>query len=291
MSPSRIDGVEAIVRQRCTSRREWEAVLDSPLFAEHQAVLELLTELNRDQDRFSVVGYCWPCGSARSFNVPIERFSVTSRPRPAWREGLRCASCRMNNRKRAMCWFAQAVALRRGDVRLYMTEQVTPLYAWLDAHVDDVVGSEFLGHELSPGAVVEGRRHEDVENLSFESGEFDLVVSLDVLEHVNDPSRALSELHRVLKDGGELLLTVPFSPVQDRNERRAIVRDGRLEHLRDPVFHGNPLSAQGSLVFTDFGWELLEELQSLFRRAELVLFHSLHYGHLGPNLSYFHCRR
>ena len=43
-----------------------------------------------------------------------------------------------------------------------------------------------------------------------DSGSFDVVLCSQVLEHVNDPARALAEIHRVLAPGGRLVLTVPF---------------------------------------------------------------------------------
>ena len=41
-------------------------------------------------------------------------------------------------------------------------------------------------------------------------GEFDAVLTSEVLEHVFNPDEFLSEINRVLRDGGVLLLTVPF---------------------------------------------------------------------------------
>jgi ubiquinone/menaquinone biosynthesis C-methylase UbiE len=43
------------------------------------------------------------------------------------------------------------------------------------------------------------------EKLPFPDESFDLVVCLDVLEHVMDPAMVLSEVHRVLKPGGKVL--------------------------------------------------------------------------------------
>jgi 2-polyprenyl-3-methyl-5-hydroxy-6-metoxy-1,4-benzoquinol methylase len=45
--------------------------------------------------------------------------------------------------------------------------------------------------------------------LPVESNSVDVVVSYEVLEHVRDESDALQELYRVLKQGGDILLSVP----------------------------------------------------------------------------------
>ena len=51
----------------------------------------------------------------------------------------------------------------------------------------------------------------------FEAQSFDSVVATQVLEHVPSPDEFLSEIHRVLRDRGVLLLTVPF--VWDEHEQ------------------------------------------------------------------------
>jgi len=72
------------------------------------------------------------------------------------------------------------------------------------------------GVELSPtsaalarargvGEVVEG----SVLEMDFPDGSFDLAVSLDVVEHLQDDLAALRELRRAVAPGGALLLTVP----------------------------------------------------------------------------------
>ncbi|HET7333269.1 class I SAM-dependent methyltransferase [Dyella sp.] len=47
-------------------------------------------------------------------------------------------------------------------------------------------------------------------SLPFVESIFDTVLLLEVLEHVSDPEDVLSEIRRVLKPGGKLLLSVPF---------------------------------------------------------------------------------
>ena len=48
-----------------------------------------------------------------------------------------------------------------------------------------------------------------VDKLPFKNGLFDLVLALDVIEHMDEDISAVRELNRVLKPGGRLIITVP----------------------------------------------------------------------------------
>jgi SAM-dependent methyltransferase len=52
-------------------------------------------------------------------------------------------------------------------------------------------------------------RVEDALNLSFPDNTFDLITSVDVIEHVGDPQRMVEEISRVLKPGGMAFITFP----------------------------------------------------------------------------------
>jgi 2-polyprenyl-3-methyl-5-hydroxy-6-metoxy-1,4-benzoquinol methylase len=54
-------------------------------------------------------------------------------------------------------------------------------------------------------------RVEDATSLSFADDEFDMACAIEVLEHVPDPERTLSEMARVAS--GHLLLSVPREPL------------------------------------------------------------------------------
>lgn len=47
--------------------------------------------------------------------------------------------------------------------------------------------------------------------LPFRAGSFDMVVSLDYLEHLEDDDLCLTEIHRVLKKDGQLILATPHT--------------------------------------------------------------------------------
>ncbi|MFJ7911019.1 class I SAM-dependent methyltransferase [Kitasatospora sp. NPDC096204] len=66
---------------------------------------------------------------------------------------------------------------------------------------------------LSARARMDGRtafRFGDFHRLPFGDGEFDGAYSMETLVHSYDPSRALAELHRVLRPGGRLVLLGPM---------------------------------------------------------------------------------
>jgi SAM-dependent methyltransferase len=62
-----------------------------------------------------------------------------------------------------------------------------------------------LARERAVGEVIEG----SVLDMPFETDSFDLAVSLDVIEHLDQHLEALRELRRVVAPGGALLVTVP----------------------------------------------------------------------------------
>lgn len=62
-----------------------------------------------------------------------------------------------------------------------------------------------LARERGVGEVLEG----SVMDMPFDDATFDLTVSLDVIEHLQDDVGALRELRRVTRRGGALLVTVP----------------------------------------------------------------------------------
>lgn len=75
---------------------------------------------------------------------------------------------------------------------------------------------EAIGLELAPEAI-EFARKRGVHNIvqgsitdpPFEPGSFDLVLSLDVIEHVDNDVQILDSLFNIVKPGGYLIVTVP----------------------------------------------------------------------------------
>ncbi|MEO5999932.1 MAG: hypothetical protein ABIN89_24050 [Chitinophagaceae bacterium] len=68
-----------------------------------------------------------------------------------------------------------------------------------------------------------------------------------------EPKKAFSEIARVLKPGGAHIFTTPWYPLIEKSVQRAKMEDNKLIHLEEPVYHGNPIAADGSLVTFDWG--------------------------------------
>jgi len=76
-----------------------------------------------------------------------------------------------------------------------------------------------VGVDISSEAIQYAREHYKLNNLEFEvmdctslgflNESFDFVCSLDVIEHLDDTAKYLSEIHRVLKTGGIYYLSTP----------------------------------------------------------------------------------
>lgn len=70
----------------------------------------------------------------------------------------------------------------------------------------------------------------DCTDMPFKDNELDGVICSEVLEHVPDCLKAVDEIHRVLKPGGKLVLTVPFIfPLHARDYWRFTPRN--LEYI------------------------------------------------------------
>lgn len=78
------------------------------------------------------------------------------------------------------------------------------------------VGVEYVGVDVDMSGDF-GMRHQsgiiyyDGKKLPFDDGCFDHILCTEVLEHVPNPAAFLLDLNRVLRQGGSLILTVPWS--------------------------------------------------------------------------------
>ena len=74
--------------------------------------------------------------------------------------------------------------------------------------VDEMFGALELEGEVPPGGSAEVKVG-DILDMPYADGSFDVVLASEILEHVPQDDRAISELVRILAPGGILAITVP----------------------------------------------------------------------------------
>ncbi len=123
-------------------------------------------------------------------------------------------------------------------------------------------GAAPIGVEIASAAIDRARRrHPELEfrlaeiggELPSEDNAFDVVWASEVIEHVADTARWLSEIHRVLRPRGTLLLTTP-------NHSRLRLLAGGIERYSEPLGDHLHLYVARSLrgLLEDFGFAPIE---------------------------------
>ncbi len=251
-----------------------------------EAQAAVSSRLPVDWERFTRRGYCSVCRQPAEFLIDAYAALVRDGVRqPNWRERVVCPRCGLNNRTRAALHLFDRLGRPESHSRVYVTEQLTPLYQHLVSRYPQTIGSEYLGDRIPRGQHdARGIRNEDVTALTLGDASVDFVLCFDVLEHVGNYRAALAEFARILAPGGALLLTVPFATDADATITRAVLEpDGTIRHCAPPEYHGDPNDPErGCLLYRIFGWDLLPSLTvSGVSDPTLHLLWSSAFGYLG----------
>lgn len=265
----------------------------NPQLAATFAVLDWIDDrLLYSRHPFSYPAYCSACERVTQMQMSwmFGGWSDTNLSvNPAWTETFICRKCGLNSRMRAVVDFLKTFCDLKNVRHAYVAEQVTPFYRFLKKLIPALVGSEYCGPGFRSGDRVfnwrylQRIRHEDLTCLSFASNEFDLVITLDVFEHIPDYRQSFVEIYRVLRAGSWLVFTIPFFYELETTRIRASVNsDGSITHHLPPEIHGNPVSDKGTLCFQNFGWDILDDLRTAgFADAWASLYWGPWQGHLG----------
>jgi hypothetical protein len=171
------------------------------------------------------------------------------------------------------------------DMRVYMSEAVTPFAARLQQQIPRLRCSEYLPE---PDHWLRGRvPHRDLRRIGLPPATFHAVICNEILEHVEELIPSLQGMAEVISLGGYLISTVPFLYGQQEHLVKAIWSgEGQEpEVIGEPDYHGNPVSAEGSLVYRYPGWQLLDDLREAgFRDATIHAISSTAYGVMGEEL-------
>lgn len=146
---------------------------------------------------------------------------------------------------------------------------------------DGLIKTEFFD-DIDRGKYKNNIRSENLQELTFKDRNFDIVIVLDVLEHVPEPWTAIAEINRVLKSNGIAIITLPIDLRNQHTRQLAKEENGKIYYLTSPAYHSDPIRDQGSLVFTDFGTDIVEILRRKGYKADLTEYRSLRSRILQP---------
>jgi SAM-dependent methyltransferase len=188
---------------------------------------------------FDNEGYCSVCRGRTTFVAEGE-----------WlRDQYICSRCRSIPRQRALIEVLDQVAPRWPELRIH---ESSPSMSFFANHCRGYSYSFFF-EDIAPGEQKNGLRCENLEQLTFADCGFDVFITQDVMEHVFDPQRALTEIMRVLDHGGLHIFTTPKHRALIESCRRAELVDGIVNHIREPEYHASPIGDGRALVTWDYG--------------------------------------
>ncbi|HRE43474.1 MAG TPA: class I SAM-dependent methyltransferase [Terricaulis sp.] len=233
---------------------------------------------------YSAEGYCPICEARRIFTS-----------RELWfRDYLACSGCGSVPRERALALMLNEAAPNWRKMSVHESSPVARgISLKLSQKARRYVGTQYFPGKPG-GAMINGFRNENLEAQTFPAESFDIVVSLDVMEHVNEPERCFQEIHRTLKPGGLKIFTAPTYKGQAESKRRArYLEGGAVEHLEQPPeYHDNPVDPQGSLVTFHYGHDLPRLIRDWAAfDVRCVRFHDETHGIIGEFTEVYVCRK
>lgn len=140
------------------------------------------------------------------------RFAMFGHPP---RYDARCPGCGSNERQRLIALALQRQdLLKPGDGALYFTPEPV-MYEYLRRRVRavQIVALKTADRIDAPDEI------------------FDIIVASNILEHAPDEAKLMSELRRILKPAGRLVITVPMIGGWDETYENPAVQDDDARHL------------------------------------------------------------
>lgn len=209
---------------------------------------------------------CNICGTVGTFAAAADEFQGDFDPvAPELRERLACASCGSISRERALIHTLGRLLGETGplehwqprpDLRVIETSGYRGHPPRL-ASLCDYFNVDYLPPADLP-ETIDGRTVANLEDLPYPDGFFDVVLTAEVLEHVQRIESALSEIHRVLAPDGFAVISAPYVHDWARTSVRV-----RRWHDRDVFLYPPQYHAAATLVYRIFGRDLLTQLRAL----------------------------
>lgn len=143
----------------------------------------------------------------------------------------------------------------------YFLRELGGHWSWAELETTSIEEMrELLGEEVKLGAF---------DNLPYSDQSFDRIVSIDCLEHIEDPHVFTRELHRIGRDRGRIIITIPGGDqrkivnklknmVGMTKEAYGHVRDGLTVKELEPIMTGAAIQPVKRVTFSRFFTEMIE---------------------------------
>ena len=181
-----------------------------------------------------------------------------------------CIRCKSNSRNRHVVKiilesFKKQGITKLADFQLHPktlilnTSSTSPIAKNLGSG-SNIICSEYYD-DVPLGKFKAGVLNQDLQNLTFEDNTFDLIISEDVFEHIPDYQKGFKEIHRVLKQNGCHIFTIPFY-FDQTSQKLFEIKDGKVV-LNEPIeYHGDPI--RGVIpCFHYLGYDLISFLNQI----------------------------
>ena len=122
----------------------------------------------------------------------------------------RCPVCGSQPRHRTLYLYLKHTLPRNKRIKLLDFSPYIRLYQYLKtcSNVD------YIAVDINPQD--NNIKKENITRLSFKKNAFDVILCAHILEHVENDIKAMSELYRVLKEGGSCIISVPVDYTKDK---------------------------------------------------------------------------
>jgi SAM-dependent methyltransferase len=209
-------------------------------------------------------GFCCVCDNLSEFHAGESQWGHV-------RESMNCGFCGSSSRKRHVIktileiFAPQYKALGQAQqslrhLSIYSAASNEQLQSFLGDDNPNFVCSEYFPG-VKEGDVKNGIMCQNIERLTFNNEQFDLVITEDVFEHIRRPWKAFEEVSRVLKPGGCHVFTIPFS-FYSKTVTRVDTSTDQDAYVLPPTYHIDSLRDK-VLVYTDFGYDIFDKLTML----------------------------
>lgn len=151
--------------------------------------------------------------AAALLSVPPPRKGVINKSMPNHATEIRAASHPVTNKKILDLILREDISSKRvldiGAGRGFMTGKLGEHLSEKGVVPSDVLVACDLFPEFFEYDGIECIKVNAVDRLPFDDNSFDIVYAIEVAEHLQNPYAFIGEIHRIVKPGGKILLSVP----------------------------------------------------------------------------------